>query len=52
MIDPTPRVMVERRPDGRFGLVCLTGNPDDPSDDGKRLTYSPDGETNNTRRDG
>ena len=48
-VDPTPRVMVQTRPDGRFGLSCLTGNPDDPSDDGKRLTFSPDGETNNTR---
>ena len=49
MVDTTPRVVVGRRPDGRFGLVCLTGNPDDPSDDGKRLTFSPDGKTNNTR---
>ncbi len=49
VVDTTPRVVVDRRPDGRFGLVCLTGNPDDPSDDGKRLTFSPDGKTNNTR---
>jgi hypothetical protein len=48
-VDSTPRVVVQTRPDGRFGLSCLTGNPDDPSDDGKRLTFSPDGETNNTR---
>jgi hypothetical protein len=27
----------------------MTGNPDDSSDDNKRLTYSPDGATNNTR---
>jgi hypothetical protein len=49
VVDLTPRVQVEKRPDGRFGLVCLGGNPDDPSDDGKRLTFSPDGKTNNTR---
>ncbi len=47
--DSTPRVVLHTRPDGRFGLVCLTGNPDDPSDDGKQLTFSSDGQTNNTR---
>ncbi len=35
--------------DYRFGLVSLEGNPDDPNDDGKRLTFSHDGATNNTR---
>ena len=48
-VDPTPRVEVHTTVDGRFGLVCLTGNPDDSTDDGKRLTFSPDGKTNNTR---
>lgn len=48
-VDSTPRVLLRTVPDGRFGLVCLMGHPDDPSDDGKRLTFSPDGETNNTR---
>ena len=36
-------------PNGRFGLKCLSGNPDDPSDDGKRLTFNPQGTTGNTR---
>jgi hypothetical protein len=48
-VDPTPRVLVQRTHDGRFGLVCLSGNPDDPSDDNKSLTFSPIGQTNNTR---
>lgn len=48
-VDPTPRVEVRCRPDGRFGLVSLSGNPDDPSDDHKKLTYAEDGATNNTR---
>ena len=42
-------MVVNRRLDGRFGMSCLTGNPEDPSDDEKQLTFSPDGETNNTR---
>ena len=49
MIDGTPRVQIHTTPDGRFGLVCLSGNPDDGTDDGKRLTFSPEGKTNNTR---
>ena len=48
-VDSTPRVVVDTTPDGRFGLVSLTGNPDDPSDDDKQLTFSRHGETNNTR---
>jgi hypothetical protein len=48
-VDPTPRVQVHTTPDGRFGLTCLTGNPDDATDDGKRLTFSPEGQSNNTR---
>jgi hypothetical protein len=48
-VDSTPRVVVDTTPDGRFGLVSLTGNPDDPSDDNKQLTFSRHGETNNTR---
>jgi len=48
-VDPTPRVTVHTTPDGRFGLMSLTGNPDDRSDDDKRLTFAPDGKTNNTR---
>jgi hypothetical protein len=47
--DPTPRVIVAYTSDGRFGLQTTTGNPDDPSDDGKKLTYSEQGITNNTR---
>jgi hypothetical protein len=47
--DPTPRVELHTTADGRFGLLCLSGNPDDSTDDGKRLTFSPEGKTNNTR---
>ncbi len=47
--DPVPRVELHTTPDGRFGLLCLSGNPDDSTDDGKRLLFSPDGKTNNTR---
>jgi hypothetical protein len=47
--DPEPRVELHTTPDGRFGLLCLSGNPDDSTDDGKRLLFSPDGKTNNTR---
>ncbi len=47
--DPTPRIELHTTDDGRFGLLCLSGNPDDSTDDGKRLTFSPDGKTNNTR---
>jgi hypothetical protein len=48
-VDPLPRVALATLPSGRFGVVCLEGNPDDPSDDGKRLTFSPHGATSNTR---
>jgi hypothetical protein len=34
---------------GRFGLRTTEGNPDIRSDDNKLLTYSPQGETHNTR---
>lgn len=47
--DPTPRVRVQTNPDGRFGLMTVSGNPDDPSDDNKKLTFHDLGETNNTR---
>jgi hypothetical protein len=42
-------VRVQTTPDGRFGLVTLSGNPDDPYDDNKRLTFHNLGGTNNTR---
>ncbi len=48
-IDPERRLRVEHRADLRFGLCTTTGNPDDPSDDHKRLIYAKDGGTNNTR---
>lgn len=48
-VDPTPRIRVVFTRDGRFGVAASSGNPDDAADDGKRLTYSLDGETNNTR---
>jgi hypothetical protein len=44
-----PTVNVSFSPDLRFGLQALTGNPDDPTDDFKKLTYEVDGGTNNTR---
>jgi hypothetical protein len=48
-IDPTPRIAVQYTPEGRFGLSTTSGNPDDPNDDNKRLTFSANGGTNNTR---
>ncbi len=48
-IDPTPRITVNFHEPGRFGIVTTSGNPDDDSDDGKRLTFSVKGDTNNTR---
>jgi hypothetical protein len=48
-IDPTPRIRVDFRADGRFGVQTTTGDPDDPTDDNKRLTYDTNGGTNNTR---
>ncbi|MFM9964539.1 MAG: hypothetical protein ACKV2Q_25330 [Planctomycetaceae bacterium] len=48
-IDPTPRITVSFLQPGRFGIVTTSGNPDDDSDDGKRLTFSVKGDTNNTR---
>ena len=47
-IDPIPRIAVHFFGNGRFGVTTNTGNPDDPEDDNKRLTYSYHGETNNT----
>jgi hypothetical protein len=35
--------------DGRFGLFTTIGDPDRSDDNDKRLTFSPDGGTNNTR---
>ena len=48
-IDATHRVRLNWTSDGRFGLVTTTGNPDDPTDDDKKLTYDASGGTNNTR---
>ena len=48
-IDPEPRVELRSEPDGRFGLLTSTGNPDIDSDDNKKLTYHNSGRTNNTR---
>lgn len=48
-IDPTRRIQVAYRSDLRFGVRTTSGNPDDSSDDNKRLTYSERGNTNNTR---
>ncbi len=48
-IDPIPRVAVAYTADGRFGLMTTTGDPEDPTDDNKRMTYAADGHTNNTR---
>jgi hypothetical protein len=48
-IDPVRRVEVGYRDDLRFGLRTTSGNPDDPDDDNKNLTYSDYGWSNNTR---
>ena len=48
-VDPTRRLRLQFTGDLRFGIMTTTGNPDDPNDDDKRLTYSVDGQTNNTR---
>jgi hypothetical protein len=48
-VDPVRRLLVKHRPDSRFGVSTITGNPDDPSDDNKRITFSDDGHTSNTR---
>ena len=48
-IDPVPRLKLQFNEENRFGLSTTTGNPDDPSDDNKKLTFSETGSTNNTR---
>jgi hypothetical protein len=48
-IDPEPRVKVSGWTDtGRFGVMTTSGDPKDPSDDDKKLTYSEQGGTSNT----
>ncbi|MDA1016036.1 MAG: hypothetical protein O3A00_16465, partial [Planctomycetota bacterium] len=48
-IDRTPRLRIGFDDDFRAGIVTTSGNPDDPADDNKKLTYSEIGSTNNTR---
>ena len=48
-IDPAPRIVVNHDANGKFGVSTTTGNPDDASDDQKKLTFAIDGSTNNTR---
>jgi hypothetical protein len=48
-IDPVPRIRVQCTADCRFGVTTIAGSSQNPGDDNKRLTYSPDGATNNTR---
>lgn len=48
-VDPIARVRIEKSSDSRFGLTTTSGNPDDNSDDHKKLTFASDGATNNTR---
>jgi hypothetical protein len=48
-VDPVPRITVGFTPEMRFGVSTTTGNPEDPSDDGKQLTFDDCGDTNNTR---
>lgn len=48
-IDRTPRLRLDFEDDFRAGLMTTSGNPDDPADDNKKLTYSESGKTNNTR---
>ena len=47
--DPTLRVSVQYDKWMRFGIATTSGNPDDPTDDFKRLIFSADGGTNNAR---
>lgn len=47
--DPTPRILVRFDRWMRFGITTTSGNPDDPTDDLKRLIFNPDGSTNNAR---
>jgi len=49
VIDRERRIRVECSSDMRFGIITTSGNPDDRSDDGKLLTFSASGDTNNTR---
>jgi len=46
---PDPCVVIGYRPDGRFGLRTTVGDPHNPGDDDKNLTFSEVGETSNTR---
>jgi hypothetical protein len=48
-VDLVRRIQVAYQGDLRFGVSTTTGNPDDPSDDGKKLTFDEEGGTNNTR---
>lgn len=48
-VDPVPRIMLQFADAFRVGVVTTTGNPEDPSDDGKRLTYAANGGTGNIR---
>ena len=47
-VDPAPRLSIRFTGDSRFGVTIAPGGSDDSSNNGKRLTYSPDGATNNT----
>jgi len=42
-------VAVASRADGRFGLITVQGDPDNPADDNKPLTFDVAGGTNDTR---
>jgi hypothetical protein len=51
---PSPVVMLRINEEGRFGFMTIQGDPANPDDDNKPLTYNdpgklPNGNTNNTR---
>jgi len=46
---PDPVVEFKVNSEGRFGLKTTLGDPDRDDDDNKKLTFSEDGGTNNTR---
>jgi len=46
---PDPVVQFKVNSEGRFGLKTTLGDPERDDDDNKKLTFSEDGSTNNTR---
>jgi len=47
--DPTLRISVLYDGEMRFGITTTSGDPEEPTDDGKKLTFAANGGTNNAR---